>query len=315
MAEKSGELNITNQPDADSEAEDRSNQFVMMDAGNGTDENGLTQTSDDPEEIRGQIEETRREMGETIDAIQEKLSISKISEQVKEQVSEQINNVVETAKDAVYGATIGKVGNFMQNVGRDLKKSNIVKAAGENPFPFVLIGLGVGLLLFKSYNRGSSSKNRNRISDGKPNQSSMLKTAQNKVGDLAGQTYENVSSMAGTAYEGVTGAAGSAYRNVAGMAGSTYEKVGDLSVRARESYDYYIEENPLAVGAVALAVGAAVGLALPATSYENDLMGDARDQLMSKAEEVTRGAFEKVQQAANEVGKSISGDAENQSSA
>jgi hypothetical protein len=39
------------------------------------------------EQLREQIEETRRGMGETIDAIQEKLSFSNISEQVQAQVS------------------------------------------------------------------------------------------------------------------------------------------------------------------------------------------------------------------------------------
>jgi small-conductance mechanosensitive channel len=37
------------------------------------------------EQLRDQIEETRRGMSETIDAIQEKLSLSNISEQVKDQ--------------------------------------------------------------------------------------------------------------------------------------------------------------------------------------------------------------------------------------
>ena len=44
-----------------------------------------------------------------------------------------------------------------------------------------------------------------------------------------------------------------------------------------------MEHNPLAVGAVAMAVGAAVGLALPETRREQELMGDARDRVVDNA--------------------------------
>jgi len=123
MAEKSSELSITNQSDNDAEPEKGTENY---DLSTGVEDQASEAVSsdapEDTEQIRGQIKHTRREMSETIDAIQEKLSISNISEQVKEQVSEQINNAVETAKDAVYDATIRKAGNFMQNVGRELKK-------------------------------------------------------------------------------------------------------------------------------------------------------------------------------------------------
>jgi predicted ribosome quality control (RQC) complex YloA/Tae2 family protein len=56
----------------------------------GADANGDDRT----EEIKAKIEETRADMGETIDAIQERLSYANISEQVSEQVS----NAIETAK-------------------------------------------------------------------------------------------------------------------------------------------------------------------------------------------------------------------------
>ena len=81
------------------------------------------------DELKESIEETRGQMGETIDAIQEKLSFSNLSEQV----SEHVNHAVETAKDAVYGATIGKAATFMKDFGDEISKTSIVKAAKDNP--------------------------------------------------------------------------------------------------------------------------------------------------------------------------------------
>lgn len=303
MAEESNELSIIEEPESGNNNQEKQNtqNEIREDIDN---ETNLSDVSEDPEQIREKIIDTRREMGETIDAIQEKLSFSNISEQVKEQVSDQINSAVEMAKDAVYNATIRKAGNFMQNAIKEIKKSNFIKTAGENPFPFIFIGLGAGLLLFKSSNKGKSSGKGGRHHE-KEKKSSLLKSAPEKVTEAASQTYEQVSKAANSAYESVSNAADSAYKSVGSGAGELYEKVGNLGSQAREKYDYYLEENPLAVGVAALAIGAAVGLAIPATKFENNLLGEVHENLLLKAEDVTRDALEKVQQVADEVGKTI----------
>ena len=158
MAEKSSELNDLNEFDADAIAvtkrrdsylEERPADYSLenaetLDAGTDTDD-----ATDETEQIRGQIEETRRGMSETIDAIQEKLSFSNISEQVKDQVSEQIGSAVHSVRDAA----MEKVGDFMQvfNKGiKDIGKSDVIKTAKENPMILSLVGLGVGALLVNS---------------------------------------------------------------------------------------------------------------------------------------------------------------------
>src|SRR6188768_2418705 len=108
------------------------------------------------EHLKGQIEATRNQMGETIDAIQDKLSFSNLSEQVSEHVS----NAVETAKDAVYDATIGKAASMMKNISGDISNSSIIRTAKNNPFPFVLIGLGTGLLAYQAYAGGRQKSRR-----------------------------------------------------------------------------------------------------------------------------------------------------------
>ena len=73
--------------------------------------------SDETVRLHSEIEETRENLGETIDAIQERLSIANLSEQV----SEKVGDVIESAKESVYEATIGKVVNFMQKQGTGLR--------------------------------------------------------------------------------------------------------------------------------------------------------------------------------------------------
>ena len=69
----------------------------------------------------------------------------------------------------------------------------------------------------------------------------------------------------------------------------------------RRSLPAALYENPLAVGAVALALGTAVGFTLPQTRRENELLGEARDTLIDRAQAVAQDTLEKVRQVAGDV--------------
>jgi ElaB/YqjD/DUF883 family membrane-anchored ribosome-binding protein len=268
--------------------------------------------TEDTEQIKGQIEETRREMGQTIDAIQEKLSFSNISDQV----SEHVNNAVETAKGAVYEATIGKAVHFMKNVGDGLSSSSIVRTAKNNPYPFILMGLGAGLLAYQSYSGGGRRSKYGRSQryefrtggEGTydrgqgQNQAGILSTARE---GLSGVT-DTVSSAAGNAYNSLTETAGNVYSSTGDVMNRAYDKFGEFGSTAREQYDHYLEENPLALAGVALALGAAVGMAIPSTQYEGELMGDARERIMDKAQSSATQLLDKTKQAVNEASRSVS---------
>ncbi|MDQ3710712.1 MAG: DUF3618 domain-containing protein [Acidobacteriota bacterium] len=386
MAEKSSELNDLNELDADSTAitkrrdsllEEHSGSLSLEDTKTLDVETDTEDTTAETEQIRGQIEETRRGMSETIDAIQEKLSFSNISEQVKDQVSEQIGSAVHSVKDAA----MEKVGDFMQvfNKGiKDIGKLDVAKTAKENPMILSLVGLGIGALLVNSlmgskkkrssykydyrynsndqrynlnddaddvrysseYRRGLNSDKsekstfetsrgkyggeensiRGYVSSGSvtqpPPKPSTASSAYDTVSNVAGTAYEGVSgaaataydgvsSVAGTAYDGVSNAASKTYEGVGNAAGFAYDKAGDLGEQVKESYDYYIEENPLAVGAVALAVGAALGFAIPLTEAENEYMGEMRDNFFEKAQTTAQDAIGTVKQMAGEAQKTI----------
>lgn len=357
MAERSSELNeetTTDKIDAIATKSDTSDNVYLE---NRADDDDLTSTGDteadedevseETEQLRAQIVETRSNLGETIDAIQEKLSISNITGQVKDEVSEHITSAFQTAKDSVYGATIGKVGNIMSYVEKGFNEiggTQVSLAAKKNPLAISLIGLGLGMLLINSYSKKrtnyryesdydydrESDYDRREFSSSRDTDYSTSRTSQNRgrnitgqVGDYAGQAYKGVSNYAGQAYEGVTGAAskvGGSVSDVAGkvsesvsdVAGQAYKQVGNLGTKAKDvagtaqdQYEHYMEENPLAVGAVALALGAAVGLSIPSTRVENHLMGEAREQLVAKASDTAREAIDKVQQVAGEVKQTV----------
>ena len=45
-----------------------------------------------------------------------------------------------------------------------------------------------------------------------------------------------------------------------------------------------LQDSPLIIGAAAMALGAIVGFAFPTTEKENEIMGEARDRVMDRAQ-------------------------------
>jgi hypothetical protein len=62
-----------------------------------------------------------------------------------------------------------------------------------------------------------------------------------------------------------------------------------------------LHDNPLAIGAVAVAAGTAVGLMLPRTRIESEYIGATGERLVDRVEDVARGALDKVQEAARQM--------------
>ena len=105
----------------------------------------------DPAQIRAEIVQTRAEMSETIDAIQEKLSPQRLMEE---------------AKDTVRDATVGKVKDMMSSAtdkAADLAEDvqdgarEAVVYVKQNPIPAVMIGAGIAWLLLRPSTRQSGS--------------------------------------------------------------------------------------------------------------------------------------------------------------
>lgn len=67
-----------------------------------------------------------------------------------------------------------------------------------------------------------------------------------------------------------------------------------LAGRCRQA----VAEHPLLIGALSLLAGALVGLALPSTRREDELLGDSRDEVLASARATGREAVEKGKAAA-----------------
>jgi gas vesicle protein len=91
-------------------------------------------------------------------------------------------------------------------------------------------------------------------------------------------------------------------RNAAAMGHTAADGARRVQTRGAELY----ETNPLAIGAVAVALGAVVALAAPRTDLEDRYMGGARDQLTDRAQQFAHEAISKVESAASHAAESMS---------
>jgi hypothetical protein len=242
----------------------------------------------DTRAIRDDIESTRAQMSETIDAIQDRLSISNISEQVKEEVTEHVTHIVQTAKRTLYDLTINKAGDVMKNIGTELRNLDLSAMKGRNVLPFVLIGTGVGLMIYNGRGSGASRSGRTRTNGG-------ARQLTEGAGDQTGGSAGLASKLTST----------TAYRKLSDGTSAIGDRLSSVGSAGREQYEHFMEVNPLAVGAAALAVGAAVGFAIPRTQYEGEMLGGASTRLMSKVEDSARDAFTRAQSAAQDAARSI----------
>ena len=132
------------------------------------------------------------------------------------------------------------------------------------------------------------------------------------VGDAVGQVGETAGNLAGQVGETASAIVGQVGETAGNIASGTMETAGNIAgqaqyqaTRLEDGFQRALRESPLAVGAVTLALGTAVGLALPGTARENQLMGEARDSLLERAQDFAQETVEKVQGVAAEVTETV----------
>jgi hypothetical protein len=125
----------------------------------------------------------------------------------------------------------------------------------------------------------------------------MVSKASDKLSDTASRVADRVSDTTDQVQDRASYLADQVRGNVDDWTDMAQERFYD----ARSQYERVMDETPLAVGAVALAVGVAVGMALPGTPHEDRMLGPARDRLMDQAQEVAHDTAQKVQRVVDEV--------------
>ena len=98
--------------------------------------------------------------------------------------------------------------------------------------------------------------------------------------------------------EGARNRFGSSRDAVRDKFSDTARNTQDRARRAREGLGSLIEEQPLILGALGIALGAAIGASLPRTEQEDRLMGKVRDNAVGKIKEQGSHAYDEARDRA-----------------
>lgn len=205
-------------------------------------------------EIRADIEQTREDLSETVNAIQDRL-----------QPSAMAANAVESVKEAA-----------RQRIG-DIADTDAVQYVRANPLPTAMIGIGVAGLAWLAFGRagdnGRAPRRDWRVPPG-------YEVERDR--DLPGDQL--------TGYDPRRRRRGIATTDARHLAGQTRQ----TARRAQNSLRHTWNENPFLIGAAAAVVGALVAASMPATESENRLLGETRDHLLEGVQQVVKEKVEAV---------------------
>ncbi|NLG60772.1 MAG: DUF3618 domain-containing protein [Candidatus Cloacimonetes bacterium] len=254
-----------------------------------------------PDEIRRDIERTRTELHDTVDAIERRLTPGELF-------------------DEFWGRLRGGSGGA----------GEVVK---DHPVPIALMGLGLGwLAIEKATGRDSSPRRRedgpsvewtpdeavqweglstsrmDRVRDA----ASSLKESASHLGERASDAGHRVGDAASSAGHRVGETASHARDRVRETAEHTKQRARSGARRVRHELDRVRQEQPLALGAITFGLGLAAGMLAPTTRWEDEHIGPASDtvkdtakeaagEVKEVAREITSEAKEVVREAAHSI--------------
>jgi hypothetical protein len=225
-------------------------------------------------EIRAEIEQTREEMSETVNTIQERLRPSTIA-------SNAADKIRETASEGA----------------REIVESQPVRYARANTIPTAMVGIGLAGAAWLAFG-------------GKRPVQSRYRGASDRYYVGAGRLYKDESDEYDADAEfGVSNRGRNYSTDLRRGTDSTADYGREGMVRAQNQLQQTWDRNPLLMGAAAGILGAVIGSLVPESDRENELMGPARDNIVEGVEQAVQNKVEQVQNAAtnavNEVQKAV----------
>ena len=146
-----------------------------------------------------------------------------------------------------------------------------------------------------------------------------LGSAASGVGSAASSLGRTAFSAAGTVAGGTRAGAGAAwrggseaYRGASSFGSGAYSGASRFGRGASRSFSSVLDTEPLVLGAVGLAIGAAIGAMLPRTDAENRYLGETSDQWREDVESYAREQFERGKAVAEEAYTAAKAEAEAQ---
>lgn len=250
------------------------------------------------EQIEREIAATRSDMDHTLSELQGRFTPGQLLDQ---------------GLDYVRGSGANE---YVHNLGHSVK---------SNPLPIALVGIGLAWLMASGRNHnGSADYSLDHSSDFSPDSRSRLSDAKDRLSTGAHDIKDRLSSgsqdmkdRVAAGKQGMKDRVGHARDSISGTMHSAAERVSRTRDgarqqvdRARHGFESMLREQPLALGAIGVALGALMAAAAPRTRAEDEVMGGKRDELMDQAREMGREQLDKAKDVAGEAASTVKEEAQ-----
>jgi hypothetical protein len=173
-------------------------------------------------------------------------------------------------------------------------------AAARNPVSAALIGMGVLWMLTGAKSPAGAGNAFRRAGEALDNVRSGLKESTGSVTDVAASTLDAVRERGASTLD-----------NVADYGRGMLEP-GAVFDTARDGLSELFRAQPLALGAIGLAIGAGIAAALPKTDVENAYLGEVSQTFKTQATEIAGQQVDKATALASDVVEAASAEAKTQ---
>ncbi|MDF1740059.1 MAG: DUF3618 domain-containing protein [Verrucomicrobiales bacterium] len=276
-----------------------------------------SETFRDPETIENQIVDTRKRMDHTIEKLGDKLD-----------PREYLGAASDWAEKSFGEIDFDSIADNINSFG-----SKITTGIKNNPIPTALVGTAAVMLLLPKRSRNGSGggdsaaqndagtpnyrqrvpysapvESMNGSGDSDGGRAGHHDRVWDKLSDLPEKT-SSIAKDAGNLVAEKTRAGGEA---ISSTSQTLAKKTGETARKSKKRFERSTQESPGLIGAGALALGFLAAIAIPRTRKENELCGEASDQLKSRIkdriddatpsiEELKDSSIEKVDSLADEA--------------
>jgi ElaB/YqjD/DUF883 family membrane-anchored ribosome-binding protein len=237
----------------------------------------------DPDALEREIDQTRARMNQTLGAIERRLTPGQIV-------------------DEAVGLFREHGGDFAANLGSSIK---------ENPVPAMLAAVGIGWMILAPNRLSRPTSAYGHYADYDPNDEGTLGDMGESIKGKMADAGERMRSGAVAARDRLTESWTTSKDAVRDRMSQTASTAQAQANRAREGFNTLLEEQPIILAAVGLAVGAAIGAMLPSTEPEDRLLGPARDKTISQIKERGAEVYEQVREKAENAVEKVQQAAQN----
>ncbi|HEY0961115.1 MAG TPA: DUF3618 domain-containing protein [Pseudomonadales bacterium] len=275
----------------------------------------------DPDRLEREIDEQRREINETLRALEEKFSSKELASQFAHYFTGPGREWIDTLGSSVRS---NPVPTLLTAVGLAwLMMSDRNRSAYRGPYRAQrAYGTGYRAEYAGEYGPGYGEEDEGRMRG-------MMEGAAGSahaMHDAAHSAYEHAGEKAGELRDRVAGAGASLHDKAAHMRESLHDKAAnarealhnrreawqsrahdargglhDSAESLRDNFGRMAHDQPLALGAIGIALGAIIGAALPRTQHENRVLGRASERIKEKGREMAHEGYVQASRKAAEV--------------